>query len=67
MPQFANAIAHPKSCWKELYTAIMEAQKLIYIAGYAFHVDIKLLRGDDENLDSRSIGEILIKRITLIT
>ena len=60
MPQFANAIVQPKSCWKDLYTSIMEAQKLIYIAGWAFHVEMKLLRGDDENLDSRSIGEILI-------
>ena len=66
MPQFSKAKVQPKSCWKDLYTAIMDAQKLICIAGWAFHVDMKLLRGEDENIDSRSIGEVLVENNTVV-
>ena len=62
MAQFSDALVQPKSCWKDLYMSIMEAQDLICIAGWAVDVNIQLLRGDDLEIDNRTIGEILVDK-----
>ena len=60
--QFSNALTQPNSCWKDLYMSIIEAQEFICIGGWAVHVNIQLLRGDDLEIDSRTIGEILVDK-----
>ena len=40
----------PRSCWLELYTDLVRANKFIYITGWSVWTDLKLLRGDDQNL-----------------
>jgi phospholipase D1/2 len=62
MCQFSDALVQPRSCWKDLHTTIMEAQDLICIAGWSVDVNVQLLRGDDLEIDNRTIGEILIDK-----
>merc|ERR1711899_237284 len=72
MPQFyqlAQQMSHlpieqiaPRSCWKDLYHTLMEAQHIICITGWAVYHAIKLFRGPDLNIDSRTLGEILVDK-----
>jgi phospholipase D1/2 len=34
--------------WKDLYHAIKDAQKFIYITGWSIYTKINLVRGDDD-------------------
>ena len=47
----------PACAWKDVYTAITEAQQFIYITGWSVFTEIPLLRGDEG--DTISIGELL--------
>ena len=51
-----------KSCWKDIYESIVEAQQLICITGWSVWHELKLFRGEDEKICNRSLGEILIKK-----
>jgi phospholipase D1/2 len=72
MPQFkllGQQMSHlpldqvtPRSCWKDLYHTLMEAQHIICITGWAVWHAIKLFRGADLSIDSRTLGEILIEK-----
>jgi hypothetical protein len=52
----------PSSCWKDVYYSLMGAQKLICITGWAVWDKLQLLRGADQSIDSRTLGEILIEK-----
>ena len=52
----------PKSCWKDVYDTITEAQQLICITGWSVWTDLKLFRGEDEAIDRRKLGDILVDK-----
>ena len=72
MPQFkelGQQMSHlpldqvvPRSCWKDLYDTLMQAQHIICITGWAVWHALKLFRGADLDIDSRTLGEILIEK-----
>ncbi|KAL2645235.1 hypothetical protein R1flu_012822 [Riccia fluitans] len=47
--------------WKELYEAICNAKKFVYIAGWSMFAKVSLVRNPDGEL-SETIGELLIRR-----
>jgi len=53
----------PTNCWRDLFHAINNAQKIVYITGWSVYTSIGLLRGEEaaENDDS-NIGELLKKK-----
>ena len=62
LPQFAGLREYPRSCWTDMYHTIMGAQKLICITGWAVWTKLLLFRGQDLNIDRRTLGEILIDK-----
>ena len=50
------------SCWKDLYSTLVEAQNLICITGWSVWTKLKLFRGEDSKTDERSLGEILVDK-----
>ena len=68
MPQFLgmerpDQVPHePRSCWRDLYDDIIGAQKVICITGWAVWTELKLFRGQDLNLDQRTLGQILVDK-----
>ncbi len=65
MPLFAtmerpDGVVHkPRSCWKDMYGDLMQAQQVICITGWAVWDKLQLFRGDDLAIDRRTLGEIL--------
>ena len=53
---------NPASCWKDVYNCLMQAEHLICITGWAVWDKLQLFRGADQNIDSRTLGEILIEK-----
>ena len=59
----ADQVIHQqRSCWKDIHDALVEAKHLICITGWGFLPQLKLLRGAKKDVDSRSLGEILIDK-----
>lgn len=50
------------TCWKDLYQAINNAQKFIYITGWSVYTAIQLVRGDDDPDGESNVGELLKKK-----
>mmetsp|Transcript_8563 Transcript_8563/g.15489 ORF Transcript_8563/g.15489 Transcript_8563/m.15489 type:complete len:777 (-) Transcript_8563:193-2523(-) len=51
------------SCWKDIYAAVMAAEKLVYACGWAIFCDIKLVREHVDDLDSiLTVGEMFKKK-----
>ncbi|GAA0147122.1 phospholipase [Lithospermum erythrorhizon] len=48
---------HHGQCWHDIYNAICEARRLIYITGWSVYHLVRLVRDDDKT--SRSLGELL--------
>ena len=57
----------PKSCWRDVYDTIMEAEQLICITGWSVWHELKLFRGDDEQIDKRTLGQILVNKANMGT
>jgi len=49
----------PTRAWHDLFNAISNAQKFIYITGWSVFTDTKLLRGDDDPEGVSNVGELL--------
>ena len=62
MPHLSLEQVVPKCCWKDIYHSFIGAQKIICITGWAVWHGLKLLRGADENIDQRTLGEILVDK-----
>ena len=52
----------PARCWHDVYHAIMAAEHIICITGWAVWDKLNLFRGKDLNIDNRTLGEILIEK-----
>ena len=51
-------------CWRDLYDAIDQAEKFIYITGWSVWTNVRLLRGEeDEEGDISHLGELLKRRV----
>ena len=58
-----NTIKHEqRSCWTDIHDALVDANHLICITGWGFLPQLRLLRKDGEDVDKRSLGEILIDK-----
>ena len=66
MPQFSTmppVLNHyPRSCWRDLYDTLMEAQHIICITGWAVWHKLLLFRGPDLNITNKCLGEILVEK-----
>merc|ERR1719510_789660 len=64
MPQFQmmQPPHQPLSCWRDLYNALIEAQHIICITGWAVYYGLYLFRGADRAIDQRNLGEILVDK-----
>ena len=49
----------PTRAWHDLYNAIKNAEKFIYITGWSVFTDIQLLRGEDDPEGESFVGELL--------
>ncbi len=68
MPQF-NSLIGPDgrkhemaSCWKDVHSALINARHIICITGWAVWTKVKLFRGEDMHIDSRTLGELLLNK-----
>ena len=52
----------PTRAWRDLFNAINNAQKFIYITGWSVFTDIQLVRGDDDPDGESHVGELLKKK-----
>ena len=50
------------SCWRDVHSAITEAEQLICITGWSVWTDLKLFRGEDQSIDQRTLGQILVDK-----
>ncbi|XP_073025857.1 LOW QUALITY PROTEIN: phospholipase D beta 1-like [Primulina eburnea] len=48
----------PGSCWHDIFVAISQARRLIYITGWSVYHLVQLVRGDS-NVTNSTLGEIL--------
>ena len=49
----------PPRAWRDLFNAIENAQKFIYITGWSVYTNIHLLRGTDDPDGVSHVGELL--------
>ncbi len=50
------------TAWKDLFQAIQDAQKFIYITGWSVFTGISLVRGDDDPDGASNVGELLKRK-----
>lgn len=50
------------TAWKDLFNAIQEAQKFIYITGWSVYTEIALVRGEDDPDGESNVGELLKRK-----
>ena len=69
MPQFqmlclpdGSTNHQPASCWSDLYQSLMGANQIICITGWSVWDKLQLFRGEDLNIDNRTLGEILVDK-----
>ncbi|XP_073118433.1 phospholipase D gamma 1-like isoform X2 [Henckelia pumila] len=48
----------PRSCWRDIFDAINQARRLVYITGWSVYHLVQLVR-DDPNVTNSTLGEIL--------
>ena len=53
---------HPRSCWEDLHQALLGAKHLICITGWGFQPQLHLIRGEKQEADAKTLGEILIDK-----
>merc|ERR1711981_1011334 len=46
-------------CWYDLFQAIQNAQKFIYITGWSVYTEIQLVRGEDDPEGLSNVGNLL--------
>ena len=49
----------PTRCWYDLYQALENAQKFIYITGWSVYTEIQLVRGEDDPDGLSNVGALL--------
>jgi len=52
----------PTTAWRDLYDAINNAQKFIYITGWSVSTSISFLRDDEDSIAESNVGEVLKRR-----
>jgi len=53
----------PTRCWRDVFDAVNQAERLIYITGWSVFTGISLLRGEEQTTNEDSnIGEMLKKK-----
>ncbi|XP_051130109.1 phospholipase D gamma 1-like [Andrographis paniculata] len=48
----------PRHCWRDIYDAISEARRFVYITGWSVYHMVRLVR-DDPNASNSTLGELL--------
>ncbi|KAE8055229.1 hypothetical protein FH972_012084 [Carpinus fangiana] len=48
-----------RDCWHDIYEAIIQAQRLIYIAGWSVNHNVRLIRDGNIATDDRMLGDLL--------
>ena len=56
-----HTLSH-SSCWKDVHSALIQAENLICITGWSVLTGLKLLRGEDQAADLRTLGQILVDK-----
>ncbi|GER30383.1 phospholipase D [Striga asiatica] len=46
-------------CWRDIYDAISEARKLVYITGWSVYHLVRLVRDDEPSIGESRLGELL--------
>ncbi|KAL6547983.1 hypothetical protein OROHE_009688 [Orobanche hederae] len=54
----SGRLYRPGHCWHDIYDAVSEARKLIYITGWSIYHLVRLVRAD-HNVKESSLGELL--------
>ena len=49
----------PARCWYDIYQAIKDAEKFIYIAGWSVYTEIEFVRGQDDPDKLSNVGRLL--------
>ena len=52
----------PTRCWYDLYQALENAQKFIYITGWSVYTEIQLVRGEDDPDGLSNVGNLLKRK-----
>ncbi|KAL5552172.1 hypothetical protein UlMin_002348 [Ulmus minor] len=64
LPKFEldNGLEYKQSsCWQDIFDAISQARRLIYIVGWSVYHEVKLIRGG-ENAEESMLGDLLKKK-----
>ncbi|XVF52793.1 hypothetical protein PTKIN_Ptkin05aG0047100 [Pterospermum kingtungense] len=48
-----------RSCWQDIYDAISQARRLIYIAGWSVYYNVRLVRDTDKATSYTTLGDLL--------
>jgi phospholipase D1/2 len=60
-----NQVYQPTRCWEDIFEAIYNAQKLIYITGWSVYTEIKLVRDSRRQVpgdEGLTLGELLKRK-----
>ena len=52
----------PTRAWLDLFNAIKNAQKFIYVTGWSVFTNIQLVRGEEDTEGESHVGELLKKK-----
>ena len=64
MPQFKTMDPphQPACCYKDMYSAIRNAEQVICITGWSVWTELKFFRGTDTSIEKRTLGQILVDK-----
>jgi phospholipase D1/2 len=51
----------PRRCWEDVFEAINNARRMVYIAGWSVNTDVQLVR-DPRRPSSETLGQLLIRK-----
>ncbi|CAL4914730.1 unnamed protein product [Urochloa decumbens] len=52
----------PRRCWEDVFEAINNARKMVYIAGWSVNTDVRLLRDPRRASSPETLGQLLIRK-----
>jgi phospholipase D1/2 len=56
-----SRLYEPRRCWEDVFQAINNARRMVYIAGWSVNTDVQLVR-DPRRPSSETLGELLIRK-----
>ncbi|CAN6284481.1 unnamed protein product [Urochloa humidicola] len=55
-------IYQPSRCWEDVFEAINNARRMVYIAGWSVNTDVQLLRDPRRASSPETLGQLLIRK-----